>query len=638
MAFEPLGNDEDRILDLGKKLLDQAFTGWKDVYDGAEADALMLDGSDGKQWDSTARAARDKTKRPYLTANILERHVGQVTGAARQAPIAIKVRPDGEDGDVETAEQLERIIRAIQYESVARQAFNIAIENAAAHRMGYFRLRTDYEEETSFNQVIRIEPIYDSWSVRIDPKSSRHDLADADYLYIFERQPVDEFKAEYPNQPVPTTFASVEGSQWYEGDMNGGLATITKAEFWWREKHDTTLYLLGDGRSLTEAQLAKEEVYEKESAQGPQRVVLLNPAQYALGAMPEYIPIVDKRRTTTTRIRMALLTGSGLLQKPTDWPCSHFPLFPVYGRTRYYRGRRVVKGILSDLHDTQRLLNYVFTSAAEKLASDVKAKWLADEQTISKYEDQWKRANDPTVTTLLYKSNPSLVNGGRPERLQGAEPPVAELTMLAHLKELFKDVTGQYDAMLGAKSNEVSGVAIQSRQRQSEAITEVFHDNRELAVEHCGRVILELIPKIYDTQRYVPTLKEDLETFEPVGINGAPNVYGTEQEPRSYDLTKGKYACRVTVGPAYATRRMESQAVLERLLQAIPPEMAARLAPAMVRNIDAPGMQDAAEVMQQVVDGGDQNMMVQLLGQFVQSDEFKAAVVATLQEATQAPE
>jgi hypothetical protein len=69
-----------------------------------------------------------------------------------------------------------------------------------------------------------------------------------------------------------------------------------------------------------------------------------------------------------------------------------------------------------------------------------------------------------------------------------------------------------------------------------------------------GRILVEIIPLIYDTERVVRTLGEDgAEEIVTVNKFAAPG------QPRLNDLAVGKYDVVVTVAPSYSTRREESR-------------------------------------------------------------------------------
>jgi hypothetical protein len=161
-----------------------------------------------------------------------------------------------------------------------------------------------------------------------------------------------------------------------------------------------------------------------------------------------------------------------------------------------------------------------------------------------------------------------------------------------------KATTGIYDAALGARSNEISGVAIRARESQGGVSALHYQDNLMATLNHLGRVLIDLVPKIYDTERTVRIMSED-ETHVPVRIN-VP-VMGVDGKPMLLnDLSQGTYDVRVKIGPSYATRRTEAADSMLQFIQAVP--QAASVAGDLVaRNMDWPGADEIAERLRRML-------------------------------------
>ena len=97
-----------------------------------------------------------------------------------------------------------------------------------------------------------------------------------------------------------------------------------------------------------------------------------------------------------------------------------------------------------------------------------------------------------------------------------------------------------------------------ARQREGDVSTFHFIDNLSRAIRHGGRILLDLIPKVYSTERIVRVLGEDLA---PAAVRIAPTGQPvTEQADetgrivgRIYDITAGKYDLTVASGPSFTT-------------------------------------------------------------------------------------
>jgi hypothetical protein len=173
--------------------------------------------------------------------------------------------------------------------------------------------------------------------------------------------------------------------------------------------------------------------------------------------------------------------------------------------------------------------------------------------------------------------------------------------------EDIKSATGQYNASLGMTSNERSGKAILARQREGDIGTYHYVDNLARAIRHIGRQLVDLIPKIYDTERIARIIGED---GEPSTVRMNPG----QQEPvkrivdqegvlieKIYNPGVGKYDVRVITGPGYATKRQEALESMAQLLQGNPQlwQVAGDL---FVKNMDWPGAQDLAKRFKKTID------------------------------------
>ena len=163
-------------------------------------------------------------------------------------------------------------------------------------------------------------------------------------------------------------------------------------------------------------------------------------------------------------------------------------------------------------------------------------------------------------------------------------------------------MTGIYQAALGQQGNETSGKGILARQQQSHGANFHFVDNLSRALRHAGRIIVDLIPHIYDTER----------TMRIIGEDGAQSTVqlkpGAAQEQQQmgqvvkkvFDVTVGKYDVTVSTGPSYQTKRQEAVASQMQLVSSFPQIMPVA-GDIMVRNMDWPGAEEIADRMEKML-------------------------------------
>jgi hypothetical protein len=121
------------------------------------------------------------------------------------------------------------------------------------------------------------------------------------------------------------------------------------------------------------------------------------------------------------------------------------------------------------------------------------------------------------------------------------------------------------------------------------------------------RQLVDLIPKIYDTQRIARIIGEDGETsmvkidpMQPEPVKKIIDQQGIVID-KIYNPGVGKYDVVATTGPGYATKRQEALEAMGQLLQGNPQlwQVAGDL---FVKNMDWPGAQEMAKRFAKTID------------------------------------
>lgn len=552
----------------------------------------------GEQWPDDVRQSRDLDRRPCLTINRIPQFIRQITNDQRQNRPSIKVSPVDNNADVETAKVFQGIIRHIEYNSNADVAIDTAFEGAAIKGIGYFRVVTDYVTPESFEQEIFIKRVKNSFSVYLDPGYQEPDGSDANWGFIFE----DLTKEDYKNQFPDSEMASME--DWRSiGDNAPGWAseeTVRVAEYFYKEFQTKTLYLLSD-KSVVE-----EDALELAAASG--------------------LEIVSKKTTQVPIIKWCKINAVEKLEE-TEWAGRWIPIIPVLGDELDVDGKRILEGIVRHAKDPQRMYNYWATSETEQIALAPKAPFIGVEGQFEGHENQWKQANIKNYAYLEYK--PKTLAGGQaapPPQRNVYEPAVAAITQARmQSSEDLKATTGIYDAALGNRANETSGVAIQRRANQAQTANFHYVDNLSRSLRHLGRILVDLIPKVYDTERAIRIVGED-DSQEIVFIN---QIFERNGKPVQYNLSAGKYDVTISNGPSYATKRQEALASMLDLTKAYP-QVAQVAGDLMIKNMDWPGATEIAERLKKtmppeiVADEKEQNQQIppQLAQQMQQMNQM----------------
>lgn len=562
---------------LALKHANEAWTAESENFDNARDDQRFYA---GEQWLADAKQERTQANRPCITINRIPGFVKQVTGDVRKDTPSVKIVPSKDGASEEVADIFSGLIRNIENQSNAKAAYVQATENACITGLGSFRVKTQYAGEDSFDQDIRIERLVDPFAVLYDPAARKPDKSDMRYCFVFVDMPKEVYEKEFPDKPIsamPSGPNAIQGLVWFS------MESVRIAEYWYRKPVKKQLLELADGRVL-DAKTALEEA--KESGQP--------------------LDVVNKRTIKTDEICMRLMNGTEFLTEEAPWAGKYIPIIPVIGEEIYIEGRVVRRGMVRDAKDPQRVLNYMRTAAVEAAALQPKSPYMVSVNQIKGYESYFERAGSSNLPFIVY--NPDPLVPGEPKR---SPPALAQegLDSQANLAgQDLQSVVGIYNVSLGAPSTEKSGVAIMARQKQGDTGTYNYIDNLATAIRHLGDILVDLIPKIYDTPRMVRILKEDgtgemHAVNHPAGPDGMPvhpSMLG-QMSPdeiaaakKINDLSVGKYDVTAITGPSFATRRMEAREGMIELIRAMPQVMQ-KAADLVVRNMDFPGADDIAE-------------------------------------------
>ena len=538
-----------------EEILAQAKERFQTVLDSHEseraiqrADAIF---ADEDQWEPEVRAARENApngSRPVLTVDKINQYISQIVNDLRQNKPSIKVKPIDDNADVDTAQVFQAIIRRIEDNSHADLAYLIAGESAVKVGEGYFMLRTDYVDEMSFDQEVRFEPIYDYSKVFL----GEHDMpdgSDAKYSFVIEDVPDSRFKREYPNAKAgsSTEFSDAVSSQ---DSLVWRMEKSTRvALYHYIDYKDTELYALADG-----ATMLKEDYEELEKIPDV-----------------ELPPIVSVRPTQTESIKWVKMTGAEILERG-DWIGKNIPVIKVVGKASNVNGKKHFKGLVRLAKDSLRAYNYWFSALTEKLALAPKAPFIGAVGQFDTDRDKWQKANTENYAFLQYDVVDA--NGaalGSPQRQQPTQMEVAMISHLQLIEHDIKTALGMFKASVGEHSPQQSGRAIQSLKIQSDTGSYHFPDNVAMSIRCAGRQLIDIIPKLYDTQRIVRIMGDD-GAVQNVEINpNQPEAKKLIDGIQSiYNLRVGKYDVTAIPGASYATKRMEQSEILMSFLQNSP--------------------------------------------------------------------
>ena len=591
----PQGDPADHrdTLDEMRSRYTMAIAAYSDSREDELDDLRFMAGSPDNQWQwpadvlATRGAVQGQTinARPCLTINKLPQHVRQVTNEQRQNRPSGKVIPADDKADVEVAAIYDGMVRHIEYMSDADVAYDTACENQVTYGEGYIRVLTEYCDEDTFDQDLRIGRVRNSFSVYMDPMSQDPTGADAEWCFITQDITKQEYERDYPDAaPLSSILASGVGdqylSQWLTED------TLRIAEYFYYKHEEATLNLYPGNQSFFDG--SPEDKNMKE-----------------MGLKP-----IKSRRVDRKKVMWMKTNGFESLEE-REWAGKWIPVVRVIGNEFEVEGQIYISGLVRNAKDAQRMYNYWTSQEAEMLALAPKAPFIGYGGQFEGYEMQWKTAN--TTNWPYLEVNPDVTDGmGAVLPLpQRAAPPLPQTGLIQAkmgASDDIKSTTGQYDSSLGATSNERSGRAILAREKQGDTGTYHYVDNLARAIRHITRQLVDMIPKIYDTERIARIVGLDGEVDmvkinpqQPNPVNEIRDVNTGILIEKIYNPGVGRYDVVVTTGPSYMTKRQEAMDAMSQILQGNP-QLWSVAGDLFVKNMDWPGAEELAARLAKTID------------------------------------
>lgn len=554
-----------------------AYAMWREDYRFGHAD------SDNQwQWPDALLTTRELDQKPVLTVNKTRIHCLQIINDAKQNKPGIVVHPTTNEATYEAAQVFEDVVRHIEYESKAQQAYDKASENQVFGGLGFCKVYTEYASPNGFDQVIRIAGVRDPTTIYMDPDAKEPDKSDSEYAFEFDDMSVEKFKRSYPGHEDALNATPLESGTGYDTWLDRDHVRVAN---YWRRNHERVHLVsvldpnTGERRSARKRDISPDLL----------RIIKADPAW-------DY----RERDADNVTVECIKIAGHTVIERST-WAGKWIPIVPCFGEEVMVEGQLDLKGHVRYLKDAQRMYNYNTSASVEFGALQTKIPYLGPAEAFEGYEEYYESANLQNLGFLPYKHIDDRGNPiPAPERVQ---PPAAATAYLEGMKiaqEEMMMASGQYQAQMGENENAKSGKAIAERQRQGDNATYGFIDNHAIMVRQIGRIVVDLIPKIYDTTR-IMRIRGDDGILKNIVIDPQAQQAVQKRETQAahealliFNPNIGEYGVEVDIGPSYATRRQEAwNAIVQVLTQS--PNLVPIIGDLLFQSADFPGADEIAQ-------------------------------------------
>ncbi len=561
--------DHDAVL----KLLATEQDNESDMREAVREAHHFIDKRDG-QWEPDI--IQRMKGRPRYTFDKCNPIVDQIAGELEEADFSIKVRPAGGEASKETAKTLDGLIRNIRNISNGDHIFNASGRSMITGGFDAWEVVQDWVDADAFDQDLFIRKIPNAVDrVWFDSASEMQDRSDARYAFVLQVLTKQQYEAKFPKGSAQSIGDDKVTDVYYnKPDF------ITVGKILYKKPRDIEIVRTNDGKVYNLEQF--EEVKEELEAQGI---------------------IEEKRRTRKSwRVHSRVFDGGDWLTGEEETVFDYIPVVPTYGNFKISENKVIYRGIVEKLMDPQRVINYAESRKIEEGALAPRGKyWLSREQA----------ENDTTkLATLNTNSDPvqtyTHVDGQPAPFWQGGaqiNPGLQDTAMSADAA--LQAAAGLFAANMGNNPGLQSGVAIEKQIDKGNQGTIKWFNSQEVAICHTAKVLINAIPRIYDSTRQVRILAED-GTSEMITLNtniskqtgkmpdGTPIIENVELN----NLALGEYDVACEIGPAFKNRQQETaSAFLE--MAAINPELTQRGMDVWLSNLSAPGMDIMADRFRQ---------------------------------------
>lgn len=656
----------------------------------AEDEETEFEGDD--MWGADAREKRDEhtdeatgrviPAKPTISVNLLDQNIQQVVSEARQARLALTVKPKAGLSTSKTAGYFKGLVRNIQVASGALEVRLWALERAAKVGRGGYRLVAEYADDGDFDLELQLERILDYSTVLWDPYAQRADRSDAEKCLVTDWMSEQERLRRWPAKPILATEGafSSDDHDWFAADELGGrrcrIATFYEVQHTTRTLGFHPAFgrgWVGEGPEASQIPVMPPEVAAQVQAEAPG----------------------TRQREVDERSVMIYITDGSQELERHPWHGRYIPVIELIGKEYLIKGKRRWKGVIATTKDILTAINVLISAAVELAGQMPRSPYIMYEGQDEGLEEEW---DDLFVTNRTRVHVRMTELEGKPAPLPQRQQQEAQvqglLLLIRMMHEMYHAVSGSVAPQLRAVNPyDRSGKAIEALQRQGAAGTSNYLDNMAtISMLYEGKVMIDGIPKYYDREGRilnvsgegtdddevaimikVPFIRDAEGTPVPVpcptchgtgtqrptlGPTRLPNPFAADvpcatcrgsrqatkanmpkvwqdKEVEYVDFADGQFKVSAVVDRSFQVKQEEALAGMQQLAQAAP-EMVPVYADLWVEAMGFSGSKQIAERIKSRMPGQQDDLKdipPQLMGKFLQLQSQHQQAMQALQEA-----
>lgn len=464
------------------------------------------------------KAALNQAQKPVIEFNIVNAPLSRQCGEfSKQEPsIEVSARA-GKKVDPQIIEFLDGHIRYILDESKKRNTQYNVYRDTTSGGFSNFKMWTEYEDEISFDQVIRVGRTNIPTMVGYDPMAREADKSDAEFYFEIFPMEAEQFKREYPKVPLDQLdFARIDGAfNW--SFKNQDQHIIVLADYYEKIRTKKTVV-----RTASQESMLKSEYEEKLKQWESENHIEQAPA------------IIEERESEFVHIRRSRLMQTEILEEKDT-------LFK-YNSFIYVDGDSVIiqdednanleqftKPYIYHAEGLQRLINFTGQVIANDFENMVQHKFMIAEEALPTQEEAQAGWNNVQQAALLVHKAFSDINPDKPLPIPQAVnrvplPPEVMVTFNSGM-QILQNILGSYDASLAQNDAQLSGVAIVEAATLSNGAAMPYVINYMQSLTTVANNIVDVLPKLTKNKapREFPIIQKDgkkrnVKVNQPGGI------------------------------------------------------------------------------------------------------------------------
>lgn len=475
------------------------------------------------------RNALEDGDRPTLTfsviAPILKHQLKNITDSVPESSVAttdVDTDPNSEQIAKGLTAKLQSIYDVNRYPDVVGEAAELAGTGGKA----VFKIQTEYENNTSFDQKITIKSIPDPTLIFFDPCSKTMSKEDAEYVFEVSELSESSFKRIYPEINIEdlqdfSIKTAGAGIRWIKEQH--GKKTVSVVDYCYKDYEKSTLYLVKDsetGQPIT----TKDKPKSKEL-------------------------ILESRETNDISIKHIRICGDKIIEEETELNFKHLPYIFFCSDSKIVNGKEVIIPFAKPAIDAQRAKNISFNTLFFEMLNNSTGRFIVASESIND-------ALSDAITNPSSKKNLIYDSRGDDDGIPVQNPPpqwIPSQPIPSVGLEVFKSLDETINTILGSQyysldQTNMSGKALYNLSDFMSASIATLMKNLIISTAQIGRVVLSALPFLYE-QNEVDISNNSQKKNVLINYN---------------EIDIEKYAIRVHKGANYA---LQQQVTIESLLE-----------------------------------------------------------------------